>query len=116
MKCSAILILALAASAAVAAPGGQLRTLERGNYQCATPGVAGSQAVVLREELGFKVINGSSYRRGEVRGTYLHTGETVIFTSGSLKGERFRRMSQSTLQQLNADYTLSDLRCVRLGR
>lgn len=102
-------------SAAVAAPGGPLRTLPKGNWQCATPGRAGENAVVVHEELGFKVINPSSYARAGERGTYLNTGTRVVFTSGPMQGMRFERLSLNMIQERLEDGSLGPLRCVRLG-
>lgn len=105
----------LASVQAVATPGGELGTLPRGNYQCGTPGLAGEQPVHLIPELDFKVVNGSSYERDGVRGTYLHTGDDVVFTSGMMRGERFQRISTNMIRKLGDDGQPSELRCVRLG-
>ena len=78
-------VVAIPLVAASGAPGGTLRTLERGTYQCALPGLAGSNAVIVQEDRGFRVINASSYLKDDLRGTYLHTGDKVVFTSGDLR-------------------------------
>jgi len=112
----AILACALFASGtAIAAPGGTLRTLPKGNWQCATPGLAGEGAVVVREDLGFEVVNPSSYVQGGIRGTYLNTGKRVLFTTGNFKGMRFERTSENMIQEVLEDGSLGRLRCVRLG-
>ncbi|WP_237451671.1 hypothetical protein [Qipengyuania oceanensis] len=105
----------LAATHAAAAPGGPLRTLPRGHYDCALPGLAGNTPIVARDDQNFKVVNGSSYERDGKRGTYLHTGTRVVFTSGVLRGETFERVSQTMLRQRMADGTLGELRCVKRG-
>ncbi|MFN2100855.1 elongation factor P [Altererythrobacter sp. MF3-039] len=110
-----IAIAALQSTALLAAPGGTLRTLERGTYQCALPGIAGESALLVREERGFRVINASSYFKDGKRGTYLHTGDRVVFTSGQMRGEKFVRQSDFMLQELKDDGTLGRLRCVRRG-
>lgn len=105
----------LTAAPAIATPGGQLGTLPRGNYQCGTPGLAGERPVHLLPELDFKVVNGSSYERDGERGTYLHTGDSVVFTTGTMRGERFLRISENMIRKLGEDGQPAELRCVRLG-
>lgn len=107
--------LAVPSAALLAAPGGPLRTLERGTYQCALPGLAGDTAVIVQEDRGFRVINASSYIKNGERGTYLHTGDKVVFTSGQMRGEKFERQSDYMLQELKGNGTLGRLRCVRRG-
>lgn len=115
-KRSIVFIAALASAGTLhAAPGGKLQTLPRGNYQCGTPGMAGKEAVVVQEDLGFEVVNGSSYLQAGERGTYLHTGKRVVFTSGTMRGARFRRTSENSLQVVSDDGSLGELRCVKLG-
>lgn len=111
----AALIVAAQGAVALAAPSGQLDTLPRGKWQCATPGLAGNQPVRLREDLDFKIVNPSSYISGGQRGTYLHTGDRVVFTSGKLRGARFKRVSGTMIRQLSGDNTLGEVRCARLG-
>ena len=108
-------MIALAAGQAFAAPGGALRTLPRGFYDCADPGLAGNQAVTPREDMDFEVVNGSSYLRDNQRGTYLHTGTSVVFTSGNLRGAKFERVSQTMLRERLQDGALGPLRCVKRG-
>ena len=99
----------------MAAPGGSLRTLPKGNWQCALPGLAGESAVVVQEDMGFEVVNPSSYVQAGERGTYLSTGKRVVFTTGPMQGMRFERVSENMIQQRLDDGTLGRLRCVRLG-
>ena len=103
------------AGVVLAAPGGQLDTLPRGNWQCATPGLAGTQPLHLRADLDFKIVIPSSYIRDGERGTYLLTGDRVVFTSGKLRGARFQRVSGNMLRELSHDGQLGEVRCVLLG-
>lgn len=109
------LAIALIAAPVLAAPGGPLRTLPRGPYECAVPGVAGRTSIVPRDEMNFRVVIGSSYERDGQRGTYLYTGKRVVFTSGEMRGASFERVSQNMLQETLEDGSLGKLRCVRRG-
>ena len=71
--------------------------------------------MIVQEDRNFRVINASSYRKNGERGTYLHTGDKVVFTSGKMRGEKFERRSDFLLQELKADGSLGPLRCVRRG-
>ena len=101
------------ASPAIAAPGGALRTLLRGNYECGTPGLAGETPAYVMEDKAFEVINASSYMQDGKRGTYLHTGDRIVFTSGKMRGARFERISEGMLREELADGSLGDIRCVK---
>ena len=109
------LFLAALGAQAMAAPGGTLRTLPRGHYDCGVPGVAGQAPVIAREDMDFEVVIGSSHEPNGERGTYLHTRTRVLFTSGNLRGETFERVSQTMLRQRSADGSLGELRCVKRG-
>ncbi len=109
-------LLAAAAAlnpAAHATPGGDIGTLPHGAYVCELPGDATGAAGIRQEGEGFTVINASSYRTPQGRGTYLLTGDLVTLTSGPRKGERYHRLSGNFLRRMNADGTDSALRCVR---
>lgn len=114
---SAALLAILAATAAMApaaaTPGGQIDTLQHGQYACELPGDATGPAGIRQAEQDFTVINASSYTTPQGRGTYLLTGDVVTLTSGPRKGEKYHRLSDNFLRRMNADGTDSELRCVR---
>lgn len=102
-------------SSPVPAPGGgMLRTLQRGAWECALPGDAGSAAYVVVPEEGFRIGNASSYTSPAGRGIYLLRGNELVFTRGPKKDERFRRLGDNTLQKLAPDGSLSKLICTRV--
>lgn len=102
-------------SSPVPAPGGgMLGTLQRGEWQCALPGDAGSEPYVVVPEEGFRIGNASSYRNPEGRGIYLLRGNELVFTRGPKKDEKFRRLGDNTLQKLEPDGSLSRLICTRV--
>jgi hypothetical protein len=108
--------IALLAAPALAVPGGEIGTLERGRYVCELPGDAlGPRGRHVPAE-DFRVVHGSSYRADGKRGTYLLTGDQVVMTSGPRKGARFHRMSDGFLRRQNADGSDSELRCVMANR
>lgn len=122
MKTTHVLILtALAAAIAASVPTGAqdgrpLRTLPHGVYQCALPGDAAGEAFETVESEGFRIIPGSGYRDAEgARGLYLLRGDELVFTSGSKKGQRFRREGNATLKRLTPDGEIGRLTCTRLG-
>ena len=105
-------LMALAAPAG-AAPGGPLGTLELGNYVCELPGDATGPVGRHVPDQDFRVINASSYQVGELRGSYLLTGDMVIMTSGPKNGQRLRRQSASFLRVQDAAGNDSAVHCVR---
>ena len=113
MRNIAIALALLAAGPALATPGGQIDTLQQGNYICELPGNATGPAGVHQPEHDFTVITASSYVTAQGRGTYLLTGDTVSFTSGPKQGEKFNRLSDNFLRQIGPDGRDGDLRCVR---
>ena len=94
-------------------PGGLIGTLGQGKYVCELPGDAGGPVRVPASEFDFTVINGSSYRSGRLRGSYLLTGDLVTMTGGKLKGVRFQRVSEGFLRRLGPNGTAGEMRCVR---
>ncbi|NVD43680.1 elongation factor P [Qipengyuania atrilutea] len=113
-KTFAALALAVAAvSAASAAPGGRIGTLPLGSYVCGLPGDATGEAWLEQEDMDFVLINGSSYRTSEGRGTYLLTGDNVRFTRGPMKGMRFVRETLNRLRKVEANGSAGKLRCIR---
>lgn len=98
------------------APGGtMLRTLQRGEWQCALPGDAGGEAYQVVEAEGFRIGNASSYRNPQGRGIYLMRGDEVVFTRGPKTNEKFRRLGDNMLQKLNEDGSPSRLICTRIS-
>ena len=110
------LAIALLAGPAAAVPGGEIDTLTLGRYTCELPGDALGPRGVHIQEADFAIVFGSSYFVNGVRGTYLLTGDQVVFTSGPRHGERYHRVSQNFLRKQNSDGTDSDLRCVITNR
>lgn len=93
-------------------PGGPLSTLTRGNFTCELPGDAGGPAAKPLPEYAFEVVNASSYKAAGVRGSYLHTGDLVVMTGGTLKGLKFRRESSRMLRQVDDQGVPTGMRCV----
>lgn len=105
-------LLAAASGPAFAVPGGEIGTLAKGKYICELPGVATGPAGIHVAEADFTVISASSYRAHGRIGSYLFTGDRVIMTSGTLKGHRFRRISEGFLRELEPDGNEGKLRCI----
>jgi hypothetical protein len=124
MKCSgalraivpAIFVAICSAAPAVAAPGGPIDTIRRGEYVCELPGDATGPAGHPVPDEGFEILSGSSYMTARGGGAYLLTGDLMVMTSGPKRGERFNRLSSNFLRKLAADGTDSALRCVRRMR
>lgn len=94
---------------------GMLGILRHGDWQCALPGDAGSEAFVALPQEGFSIGTASSYESPAGGGIYLMRGPEVVFTRGPKKDQRFRSLGENTLQKLNADGSLSKLICTRVG-
>ena len=113
------LTLAFAAAALTATPDaadGRLGTLESGRYLCELPGDAAGLASIPIQETWFDVINASSYVTGSGSGTYLLTGETVVFTRGPMKGLKFTRTGARSIRLVEGEGAPPKMRCVRSGR
>ncbi|WP_338446002.1 elongation factor P [Pelagerythrobacter marensis] len=111
----ATVLLALLAQPAGAAPGGKLGTLPHGVYRCATPGdAAGAPWQPVPGDV-FAINTASTYRAEGDTGTYLLTGDRVVFTRGPMKGRRFVRTGTTILREIGADGTPGRVRCVRGG-
>lgn len=113
MKTSLAMLALLAAAPALAVPGGRIGTLNQGHYICELPGDAAGPAGIRQADKAFDVLNYSSYSTSRGRGTYLLVGDTLTFTSGPRKGERFHRVSSNFLRQIGPDGKDANLRCVR---
>ena len=96
-------------------PGGPLRTMPHGNYQCATPGDAGGEAIVVVEEENFRISTASRYTSAQGDGTYLMRGDNLVFTRGPKKDERFVRIGDNQLRKLDSEGERTRLLCTRLG-
>ena len=96
-------------------PGGALRTMPHGNYQCALPGDAGSAPYIVMEEQNFRISTASRYQSADGSGTYIMRGRELVFTRGPRKGEQFRQIGDNQLRKLDADGADTDLLCTRLG-
>jgi hypothetical protein len=116
MKRSALTLALFAASSALATPGGQIGTLQQGDYVCELPGDATGPAGIRQEQQNFTIHNSSRYSTSAGRGTYLLTSDQVTMTSGPKKGQRFKRLSANFLREVDATGKETDLRCVRRVR
>lgn len=92
-----------------------LRTMPRGDYQCALPGDAAADAYDVVPEAAFRIAPASRYFSAKGDGTYLMRGRELVFTRGPKKGEQFKRVGRNQLQLMKADGSLSKLLCTRLG-
>lgn len=90
--------LLFAATVGLAEPGGAIQTLTRGSYQCGRAGDASGERWKVDLQTGFVVINGSSYRTPDGRGTYLLSGRVVQFTSGPLARQALKMERQGRLR------------------
>jgi len=106
----------LPATGALAAPGGPIDTIHRGDYYCELPGDATGLAGIVVPEEGFSIVSGSSYTTPQGGGSYLLTGDLLTMTSGPKRGEKFNRLSNNFLRKLDAEGKESTLRCVRRTR
>lgn len=106
-------LLALSA-AAFAVPGGPIDVLAPAAYVCELPGDASTAAGYRVDSENFEVVDSTSYRVGQSRGTYLLTGDNLVLTSGPKRGNRYRRISDNFLRKVGPDGKDSDLRCVRM--
>ncbi|GGD91835.1 hypothetical protein GCM10011515_09400 [Tsuneonella deserti] len=114
---SASIAIALAAAAAAPlAAGGPLGTLPLGRYLCELPGDAAGPASRPVEGAWFDIINASSYVTDGGDGTYLLTGDDVVFTRGPMRGARFERTGVRALKRTDLTGPLAKMRCVKTGR
>lgn len=95
--------------------GSSLTTLSVGRYQCSLPGDAGGPAWIPIEGRKFSIKNASRYFHPLGEGTYLLAGDSLVFTRGPMKDERYRRVGTNTLRALEPDGSLGRVRCVRTG-
>ena len=115
VKQLAVLALAALAVPGLAQSGAPLGTLPVGRYQCSLPGDAAGAAWVPIEGKRFSIKNASRYLHADGDGTYLLSGDELVFTRGPMKDERYQRMGTSMLRMKNPDGSLSRVRCVRTG-
>lgn len=108
-------VLTVLVMPAMAQSGAPLGTLPVGRYQCSLPGDAAGAAWVPIEGKRFSIKNASRYLHAEGDGTYLLSGDELVFTRGPMKDERYQRMGTGMLRMKNADGSLSRIRCVRTG-
>ena len=105
-------LLVAPAAPALAAPGGALDTLPRGDYMCEFPGDATGPVGIRSLENDFTITNASSYAAAGSAGTYLLTGRQVAFTSGPFMGRRYHRLSGGFLRLIDKSGKDSTLRCI----
>lgn len=114
---AAALLVAIAPSTpAGAVPGGELGTIEVGRYVCELAGDASGPAGRHVPEADFSIVTASSYRVDGRGGSYLRTGDRVVFTSGPRNGERYRWLRSGFLRRTLADGSDGPLRCVLANR
>jgi len=101
--------------AADSQPGGMLRTMPHGRYQCALPGDAGGAAYTTVAEEEFRIFTASRYENAQGEGTYIMRGDSLTFTQGPKKGERFSRVGANQLRKLDSSGTRTELLCTRVG-
>ena len=89
-------------------PGGMLKAMPQGTYQCALPGDAGGKAFLVQKDEQFHVGPSFSYRSERGNGTYILRGDRFAFTSGPKKGERLQRIGTNQLKR-------GDMICTRLS-
>lgn len=94
----------------------RLNVLEQGRYICAVPGDAAGDALRVQHGKEFRIIGTSSYEHSEGSGTYLRTGNNVVFTRGPMKGMRFVLQGMATLRLLDDQGERAPLRCIRRVR
>ena len=113
-------VLAAVLLAALATPGlsaqGRLGTLPLGRYLCELPGDATGLASRPVTGAWFDIVNASSYAAEGGGGTYLLTGDDVVFTRGPMNGAKFVRSGQKALQRVDLTGPLAKMRCVKTGR
>ena len=109
----ALVAAAVLAVPASAAPGGRLGTLPHGIYTCSTPGDASGKAWQVIPDGGFTINTASTYRTSAGNGTYLLTGDRIVFTRGPLEGQRFVRTGTGTLRWIDEKGVPGRVRCVR---
>lgn len=102
-------------SSAAPPPGGMLRTMPHGEYQCALPGDAGDRAFVEDADENFRIFTASRYENAQGAGTYILRGENLTFTQGPKKGEQFERVGDNQLRKLTKAGGRSQLLCTRIG-
>ena len=97
---------------------GRLLTLPMGTYHCALPGDATGERLVRQSETDFRILNGSSYRHVTTSetGTYLRTGDDVVFTRGPLKSVKFAVVGENLLRRETEDGAQGRMTCSRVAR
>lgn len=112
-----ILPMILTAAAAVPAPiaDGRIDVLLHGRYVCELPGDATGPASRPVKGAWFDVVNNSSYLSEGGGGTYLRTGDKVVFTRGPMKGAMFSVTGDRAIQRTDLSGELRAMRCVRGG-
>ena len=116
---SALIGVALALSVqSPATAKGRLLTLPMGTYHCALPGDATGERLVRRSDADFRILNGSSYRHvaSAKMGTYLRTGDDVVFTRGPLKNVKLAVVGENLLRRVTKNGALGRMTCSRVAR
>ena len=112
---TAVLVIAAVLASPAESADGPLGTLPPGRYLCELPGDAAGPASRPVAGAWFDIANASSYVTEGGGGTYLLTGENVVFTRGPLRGARFERTGVKALRRTDIGGPYAKLRCVRTG-
>jgi hypothetical protein len=110
-----VILLAVALAGPALSAEGSLGTLPTGRYLCELPGDAAGPASRPVAGAWFDITNASSYVTEGGNGTYLLTGENVVFTRGPLRGATFERTGARALKRTDIGGPYAKLRCVRTG-
>ena len=108
-------IAALGAAPLAAVPGGELGTLELGDYVCEMPGDASGPVGRPLPAYDFSVISASSYIADGRIGSYLLIGDELVMTSGARQGLRFLRKNRGLLKLAAQGTQPAGMRCVLAG-
>ncbi len=106
---------ALALASGVSAKG-PLETLPLGRYLCELPGDAAGLASVPVAGAWFDITNASTYIAEGGHGTYLLTGDDLVFTRGPMRGARFERTGMRAFRRTDVTGPLAKMRCIKTGR
>lgn len=72
--------------------------------------------MIIVEDAGFTIVNGSSYVTNDGRGTYLRVRDQVTFTSGPFANRRMVQESSLTLRAVDGNGEPGAMLCTRHKR
>ena len=115
MRMPALYFVLAIATTAPALAQGPIGTVQRGQYVCELPGIAGSQVGVEQPQENFRIASASRYIAEEGSGTYLRRGDVMTMTSGPRNGDQYQVISEGFLRKIENGQP-GRLRCIRRGR